>query len=255
MGKKAILVIAMFALAAGGFLALRQVGGVRPNAGLSPWENPASVFREPANNSSAGSDQVARWAKQHYVFDKRQSSESIKVGDVFLGVETQEQADWLNRNMFPTQEQRLAMSARDGNIVMPKDLVPKSVQDLLDAEHVAHLNAASRADAKAVLNHGAMMGSVYALHALASVSENQGEHTLAAAYRRAAYLRGDWMPGFSAIPSQNSPMQITATDALGYQIVVNANAWRAARGLPPLKPDVRPGLNETIKRLSEMKWQ
>lgn len=255
MGKKAILAIAVFALAAGGFLALRHVGGVRPNAGLRTEENPTSVFRGATSNSSAGNDQVARWAKQRYVFDKRQSSETIKVGDVSLGVETQEQADWLNRNMFPTQEQRLAMNARDGNIVLPKDLIPKTVQDLLDAEHVAHLNGASRADARAVLNHGAMMGSVYALHALASVSENQGEHTLAAAYRRAAYLRGDWMPGFSVAPRQNSPMQITATDALGYQIVVNANTWRAGRGLPPLKPDVRPGLNETVKRLSEMKWQ
>ena len=219
----------------------------------------ASVTQLPphaAENGAMGNGRapavLAAWARMHFAFSQRTPQESIRAGDLALGAETQEQADWLNRNMFPTHRHILSTNGSSGKEPLPHDLVPRTVQDILNAESVAMMDPARNADAKAVLNNGAMMGSAFALQALSRVAGNEGRSIHAAAYLRAAYLRGDWATNLPMRGSTNIQRNYEI-DLTAYQVIQGLNAMRSKRGLPPLSPDVRPGIDEAMKFLEMSK--
>lgn len=172
---------------------------------------------------------------------------AVKVGDAYWSVTTQDQADWMNRNMFPSQQDLAGISGQSGLGALPRNLLPSDGSDLLLAENVAKMNPSRRNEAVEVLQNGARKGSVFALHALANVAQAEGDHVKAAGFLRAAYMRGDWAAMY-ALDKALSGDQALYADMMAYQMISNITAWRSARGLPPLQSDIRPGLAEAIAK-------
>ena len=169
----------------------------------------------------------------------------IEVGDPFYRTTSPEDAEWFNRNWYPTTDMTEAARALAGNAELPEDLIPRSAWDLAQATLLMG-NPDLGDDARTVLEHGAQLGSGFALEALGSYYEVHGEREEAQAYFLASVMRGDW---------RNSHRWGTGNPEFDRQTMMRAlvifqqiDQARAQRGLPPLTSNLRPGFGDVSER-------
>jgi len=101
--------------------------------------------------------------------------------------------------------------------------------------------------AKRTLENGAMQGSIYALIELGSFYQLR-DPVLSQAYFRAATARGDWMLALRPKPRLDTLQDGLAT-LMALELLENLDRQRAARGLPPLVREMRPGLAEFVENI------
>lgn len=166
----------------------------------------------------------------------------VQIGE--WNAKTQEEADWLNANLYPNEEELSAPAHPDD---LPPDLIPRSARDLSAAQNVIgqkHVSDEDRERARAVLLNGAADGYAFAFVALGMAFE-QSSPVEAQAYFRAALYLGDWSVALR--PRVQLPhMADVAASLMAHQMLSEADDMRAQRGLPPLARKVRPGLDPML---------
>lgn len=159
---------------------------------------------------------------------------------------TPELIAWLRRNGYPTDEELLRYSNAPASM-LPMDGVARSVADVVVAQHVALEDPRSRELAIAVLKSASATGSTYALGALAASESVSGNTVEGQAYYNVARALGDPSAAVSeAYVSmlQHDPAQQARVRMRALQYLREINATRAARGMPPVSIDVRPGISK-----------
>ncbi|MDH5823564.1 hypothetical protein QFW77_11260 [Luteimonas sp. RD2P54] len=173
----------------------------------------------------------------------------VRLGDTLHEPRTQAEVDWLNRNAFPSRETLVAAGEVEPdprNLDVSKGISPTQI---IHAENIALTQPRFREQAMAYLNLAAVQGSIFALESLGSVYSNSNP-VRSEAYFRAAALRGDWKASLR-MRARLSPEQDYLSELLSHQIASRINQDRIDRGLPPLSPDVRPGLDDALLEVSE----
>lgn len=176
----------------------------------------------------------------------------ISIGDPLFEPRTEDEVLWLTRNSYPSQAERdhtlggapneHALHAADG--VTPTEIV--------QAEQLAVLFPDKQRAASSFLKEAAIQGSIFALESMARMLSHPriNNPVQSEAYFRAATLRGDWnihlRAGKSSLSSENDLL----ADLLAQQIIENINLQRRNRGLAPLYPDPRPGLDEFLDEIA-----
>lgn len=176
----------------------------------------------------------------------------ISIGDPLFEPRTEDELLWLTRNSYPSQAERdhalggapneHALNAADG--VTPTEII--------QAEQLAVLFPDKQRVAGSFLKEAAIQGSTYALESMARMLSHPhiNNPVQSEAYFRAAALRGDWNMHLRAgKPSLSSENDLLA-DLLAQQIIENINLQRRNRGLAPLYPDPRPGLDEFLAEIA-----
>ena len=158
----------------------------------------------------------------------------------------EEDARWLASRLYPT-DREFKNYYYSGEAVLPADLDPDNVAEILSAERLVtgrHLSEEVRRDARIALENAATRGATYALVALGLAFENGTDlrtYIESQAYFRAAIMLGDW-----SVSLRPKRQLLTAADAFASMralaLLVRMDQARAQRGLPPLRRDVRPGL-------------
>lgn len=172
------------------------------------------------------------------------STGKVKLGDEFYEANTPELVDWLNRRGFPSQ-QVLQSGARAfyPNLGTVNGYPPESV---VYAEQLARSSPGRRDEAIAHLTGAAVAGSTYALEALGRTYEDGPNRNIveAEAYFRVAEHMGDWSIGLTPRKWTLSHEQALVSSILAQQIRLRIDRTRKQAGLPPLTPDMKPGLDE-----------
>lgn len=165
------------------------------------------------------------------------------IGDTHYSVESMADVDWLERNLYPTDDEIDAASQylRDGT---PRDLDGSLSPALVArAEVAAWSNPGLRELAIGRLEEAATSGSIYALRALQRIYTAPALRDVVKSemYGHIAWMRGDWSS--MTADDLNGPDRMRAE--LGAQRwLVEADARRRLRGLPPLGRDPKPGVVE-----------
>lgn len=175
----------------------------------------------------------------------------VHVGGQFAGDAGAEQVAWMNQNGFASiQARRVANPLTVPlSVLHPSDGF--SGYEIVAAGGIALYQPSLRSDALGFLHSAAMDGSVAALYALAQFYGNRqiDNGIMEEAFYTAAYLRGDWKAPL-ALRLHDLPIeQEFVAKVLGMQIISNLNRRRAHWGLAPVCYDIRPGLDEAIKRM------
>ena len=175
----------------------------------------------------------------------------MRIGDPLQQPKTEAEVAWLVRHAYPTQDEMNAawaglpsateFDARDG--ITPREI--------LRAELYAMQRPADARRAEAFLGQAAADGSIHALEALGRVYSVGARKDLvkSEAYYRASMLRGNWPAAMRLAPTLPRPDDIVA-ELMAHQVISNLNRMRAARGLPPLGYDPRPGLDEFSRAIA-----
>lgn len=175
----------------------------------------------------------------------------MQIGDPLQQPKTDAEVAWLVRHAYPTADEvneggrgvpaPTEFDARDG--ITPREI--------LRAELYALMRPADAERADAFLGEAAADGSIYALEALGRVYSTgaRRDPVKSEAYYRASMLRGNWPIAMRLAPKLPRPDDLIA-DLMAHQIIGNLNRMRAARGLPPLGYDPRPGLDEFSRSIA-----
>lgn len=167
----------------------------------------------------------------------------FRVGDTFYGIQTQAEADWRQRNLYPTPEELNAAATRWTARDIEGPLTPAL---LARAERVALLDPALRASAVARLQEAAALGSIYALEALVNIHQFQRrDPATAEAYARVAAMRGDWRPRITTYTLDD--VDRMRAELLAQKLMRDLERERRRRGLPPFTRDPPPGLDEVLE--------
>lgn len=178
--------------------------------------------------------------------------------DYFYGSTTPEERQWLRRNGYPDGELlRQLMTSNPASAPIDKDRLADPAMAVI-AEQVALRDPARRAEAMNFLSRAAEAGSLYALTALARAYADgpQPDPVRAAAFQKAAELRGDWTMGLAQLQKR----ELSANEKLyallmGHLIIENIDRNRAGRGLSPLPRQARPGLPKLLEDLGRRQQQ
>ena len=169
----------------------------------------------------------------------------MRIGDPLQQPKTEAEVAWLVRHAYPTQDEMneagsgfpaaTEFDARDG--ITPREIVR--------AELYALMRPADAKRAEAFLGEAAADGSIHALEALGRVysAGPRRDPVKSEAYYRASMLRGNWPVAMRLAPPLPRQDDLVA-ELMAHQVISNLNRMRAARGLPPLGYDPRPGLDE-----------
>ena len=168
----------------------------------------------------------------------------MRIGDPLHQPKTEAEVAWLVRHAYPTQDEMneawaglpaaTEFDARDG--ITPREI--------LRAELYALQRPADAKRAEDFLAQAAADGSIHALEALGRVysAGARRDPVKSEAYYRASMLRGNWPVAMRLAPPLKRQDDLIA-ELMAHQVISNLNRMRAARGLPPLGYDPRPGLD------------
>lgn len=217
--------------------------GDRPELSLNADSSDASLDRI---QSSTESSQISRTTT---AVNPPSSRRGIQVGDPMYT--TQADADWLNRNFFPSTEDMRGVGEFSSLSEMTFSGSP-TPQKLASAETAAMTRPDLVESAQRYLNHAAVSGSLFALEALARIHGHPSNPNYIAseAYYRAAEMRGNWTLAARDPRALPTEQQVVAR-LMAHQIISNIESERNRRGLPPLRPDYRPGLSQAMSAIRE----
>jgi hypothetical protein len=206
---------------------LRDVGsGSNSQSSSDAQASPGSLDRNQAAGATPGPASNPRFSGQT----------RVTVGDGWYEPTSEADAEWFNRNWYPTKDMIDAANALDIGVELPPDLVPRSSWDLVQAR-LATFDKSRTDQALATLRNGAAAGSTYALTAIGDYYEGTGRTMESREWYLAAYMRGDtryamrWPTG-----SPRDQQVVNQAVMIFYQL----NETRARSGLPPLTIDLRP---------------
>ncbi len=219
------------------------------NAGKRPSGEHAHTA-SPPSQATAPPDGLRRYGSHRNGDSLREAS--IGIHDPLYQPKTQEEVDWLNRNLYPSsQVLQEANSSRP--TLSATDFTGPVTARMLAAAEVAALSRKDLAPAaKKALNRAAILGSTFALESLGRIYSHptNANAVMAEAHYLAAEIRGDW--AIAARPRSNlDPEQMVLARLLGHQIILNLDKERRRLGLPPLRPDYRPGLESTLSKIRD----
>lgn len=186
----------------------------------------------------------------------------IEPGDALWAHESEEGRQWLNEHGFPSEavlEEASAWAAVNG--LAGGEYFARlhriTALDMAKAQAFALLHPEDSAAAIEYLELAAAGGSIQALHALAGLFGHPAHGpnpVAAAAFHRAAELRGDWTAVLfrGLVPLKGlSEQERMIADLQAFNILREINQLRAEQGLLPLEPSMRPGLPDTAEL---MEW-
>lgn len=159
-----------------------------------------------------------------------------------LNAVSPEDAAWLDRHGYPTQEELDALDTTSELELAERastgDLASMALLGLKQMRENKILEGTSN------LNESAMLGSIWALFAIGDLAKRQGATVTAFEYYQLAALRGDWVTPPKHLQSGLRPeiktAQLLFTPSRVAQLYANMQRLRALRGLPPLGIDTRP---------------
>ena len=236
LGYSAIVLVLVSTLS---WLALGPVFDRKPEASpdLSPDQ---SEFSEsvPAQDSGFQTDSAPTTNSQ---------PSRVAIGDKHgrttaeepAGSRSEGDSEWLRRHLYPTMQELDA--ARDG-LDSGSYAVPKSSQELASAAHSIYREA-DREVAEDQLLSAADLGSIYALIAIGDYYQSAFP-VVSVAYYRAAVMRGDWTAALRPRNRDLNHLEDGLASLKALQILEGIDQRRAQAGLPPLRREVRPGLDE-----------
>ena len=176
----------------------------------------------------------------------------IRAGDPYYGTLSQEQAEWLNRNLYPTADEIRAAGSSFAAL-SANDFIGEPTPERLAKAETAALARPDLAEAsKRYLGSAASLGSAYALEALGRVHARPPTASWVAseAYFMAAEANGNWSLAARPRPPLSDDL-VALARMRAVQLRKNIESQRKARGLPPRAMDIRPGLDETLKAIEQ----
>jgi hypothetical protein len=183
-------------------------------------------------------------------YSQATARQSADIESAPAGARSEEDAVWLRRYLYPTSEELYT------GPLLAADNMPRNSGEITGAE-AALFREGLHEDAELSLNNAAMMGSIYALIALAQ-SYEQYDPVLSRAYFRAAIMRGDWLIALRPFMANLTWSQDGLASLLALQMLEDFDHQRALRGLPPLRREMRPGLpriTEEIRMAIEIEME
>lgn len=243
--KLSFIAAAVIAIPASMFMLLSpRQGALSPNLAGDKSSTPNHGSARPSVDESSAirTDKPLSGAAQS-------ASDKVKLGDEFYGANNQELVDWLNRRGFPSKEV-LQNGARKFYPNL-NTVVGYPTDSVVYAEHLARSDPNRRDEAISHLTGAAVSGSTYALEALGRVYEDGPNRSIveAEAYFKAAEYMGDWSIGLTPRKWTLTHEQNLVSSILAQQIRARINRTRQQAGLPPLQPDVKPGLDDFAKAM------
>lgn len=211
-------------------------------AALVAWQFASPAADAPRGHAPAGDVEIGGTVAGSSAAPPRSP---MRIGDPLQQPKTDAEVAWLVRHAYPTQDEMneawagfpaaTEFDARDG--VTPREI--------LRAELYALTRPADAKRAEAFLGEAAADGSISALEALGRVysAGARRDPVKSEAYYRASMLRGNWPVAMRLAPRLERQDDLIA-ELMAHQVIRNLNRMRAARGLPPLGYDPRPGLDE-----------
>lgn len=153
-----------------------------------------------------------------------------------------EDAAWLDRHGYPTQEELDALDTTSELELAERastgDLASMALLGLKQMRENKILEGTSN------LNESAMLGSIWALFAIGDLAKRQGATVTAFEYYQLGALLGDWVTPPKHLQSGLRPeiktAQLLFTPSTVATRYANMQRLRALRGLPPLGIDTRP---------------
>lgn len=245
----AIVVLILSGLLAFYFYGQHTHNGAAVADGLSEQTSRTLLVVDADTHSSiehAGSSPLAAQPFRH----------EVRIGDPLFEPKTQEEADWLNRQSFPSHEEMV--QAAEGNTDPQLLDIHRGVNPtaIINAERIAIGQPEMRDRAIDYLIQAASQGSIYALQALGRVysSPDIGNPIRSEAYYRAAEMRGDWNSGLRIKAPLNNEQSYVA-GLLAHQALSQIDSERARRNLGPLRPDPRPGLDSLLRNFADSEYR
>jgi hypothetical protein len=170
------------------------------------------------------------------------------VDDPLYHPKSQAEADWLNRNGYPSKR------ALDAAMAMPptRDCLKPDYQvasvRIICAGQLALYSPAEQKNAIAFLEQEAGNGSIFALEELGQINSHptSNKPIAAEAYRRAAIMRGNWTLEITGSWIAISDQDGVLASLMAQQILNDLNDYRSNRGLRPLSTDSKPGLKNAL---------
>jgi hypothetical protein len=173
------------------------------------------------------------------------------VGDPLFEPKSEEEARWLTRYGYPTAEDLAALSHARPTASALDASDGFSPAEILAASELAVVAPDQTDLAKDFLNEAAINGSIFALQQMGGLLNHPllQDPVLSEAYFRASVLRGDWSAHFRASMNNLSRENDLRANLLAHQIIADINQERLRRGLSPLYPDPRPGLEGLLQKM------
>lgn len=169
----------------------------------------------------------------------------FRIGDEFYGIRTQADADWRERNLYPTSDEIRAAARR----WTAHDLEGAPTPAMLARLEFAGMTQPELRDrAIARLTEAAARGSMYAVDALFDIAQYRRRDVLGAeTWARVAELRGDWRMRIRPYPRDE--MVEMEAGVRAQAMLEQLELQRRRMGLPPLTRDPPPGLDEFMAAL------
>ncbi|HRG15215.1 MAG TPA: hypothetical protein PLB00_04430 [Pseudomonadota bacterium] len=159
-----------------------------------------------------------------------------------LEARTPEEAAWLDRHGYPTQEELDALDA-----MTELELAERAARGDLAAMALLgekQLRQGKIVEGQSNLNESAMLGSIWAILALADSQKARGNTIGAIELYQLAALRGDWLsPSLhmqTGLRKEIKTAELLFTPGNVATLFANMQRLRALRGLPPLGVETRP---------------
>ncbi|MCC4596027.1 hypothetical protein NRY95_16025 [Xanthomonas campestris pv. phormiicola] len=173
---------------------------------------------------------------------------AMKIGDPLYGPKSQQDVKWLMSHGYPTQAQLQAALSSRQTLAELQSKSKLSPVDVIQAGQLAMSDSSISEAAIEVMNKAAVDGSVFALQEISRTasSPSVNDPIRAAAYKKAAEMRGDWGSALLGDTTGLNAEQSIIANAMSYQIIENINRARAQNGSAPLVNEARPGVDEFL---------
>lgn len=178
-----------------------------------------------------------------------------RVGDPRFGEVSAAQVEWLNRHRYAHIDDLQHATATAGQ------LTPRDLEGGIDAALIARAEVAAmfRPDLRELalsrLEEAAVDGSMGALDSLHRAYQPRAHRDVvrAEAYARMLEARGDWV--WRVRPYALDELQGIHANVLAQHLLDRYDLARRQRGLPPLRRDPRPGIDEALRSAEQARAQ